>query len=160
MGAMWVVVAAARGAAREVLVGALVSILVPVVGLVLVAAVLLLLLLVAAGEALLLAVGAVGPCIVKWAHGILISVPYLLCHYTPTIEVYWNGLKSFCTELFFPVHPYVGQKHVSQPVAFLQLWQIGTGSTPTDSASAQNYWLVILAVELVACDPSSRTSGL
>ncbi|KAL5518089.1 hypothetical protein EMCRGX_G003769 [Ephydatia muelleri] len=69
MGAMWVVVAAARGAAREVLVGALVSILVPVVGLVLVAAVLLLLLLVAAGEALLLlllAVGAVGPCIVKY----------------------------------------------------------------------------------------------
>eukprot|EP00731_Ephydatia_muelleri_P038705 Em0869g3a len=29
-------------------------------------------------------------------HGILISVPYLLCHYTPTIEVYWNGPKSFC----------------------------------------------------------------
>eukprot|EP00731_Ephydatia_muelleri_P012435 Em0006g1329a len=65
MGAMWVVVAAARGAAGEVVVEALVSILlVPVVGLVVVAAELLLLLvaveavllllLVAAGAALLL----------------------------------------------------------------------------------------------------------
>ena len=33
------------------------------------------------------------------AHGILISVPYLLCHYTPTIEVYWNGPKSFCVSV-------------------------------------------------------------
>eukprot|EP00731_Ephydatia_muelleri_P003036 Em0001g3036a len=62
MGAMWVVVAAARGAAGEVVVGALVSILlVPVVGLVQVAMLLpllvaaaLLLLLVAVGAALLL----------------------------------------------------------------------------------------------------------
>ncbi|KAL5491994.1 hypothetical protein EMCRGX_G017377 [Ephydatia muelleri] len=69
MGATWVVVAAARGAAGEVVVGALVS--VPVVGLVLVAAVLLLLLLevgaallllllMAAGAALLLLLLAVG----------------------------------------------------------------------------------------------------
>ena len=27
--------------------------------------------------------------------GCMVSVPYLLCHYTPTIEVYWNGPKSF-----------------------------------------------------------------
>ena len=52
MGAMWVVVAAGK-----VVVGALVPILVPVVGLVQVAAVLLLLLL-EVGAALLLAVGA------------------------------------------------------------------------------------------------------
>eukprot|EP00731_Ephydatia_muelleri_P036153 Em0206g8a len=67
MGAMWVVVAAARGAAGEVVVGALVSILlVPVVGLVqvamllplLVAAALLLLLVGAALLLLLVAVGA------------------------------------------------------------------------------------------------------
>ncbi|KAL5516643.1 hypothetical protein EMCRGX_G002030 [Ephydatia muelleri] len=57
MGAMRVVVAAARVAAGEVVVGALVPILVPVVGLVQVAAVLLLLLL-EVGAALLLAVGA------------------------------------------------------------------------------------------------------
>ncbi|KAL5505813.1 hypothetical protein EMCRGX_G007320 [Ephydatia muelleri] len=59
MGAMRVVVAAARVAAGEVVVGALVPILVPMVGLVQVA-VLLLLLLVAVGAALLLllAVGA------------------------------------------------------------------------------------------------------
>ncbi|KAL5515496.1 hypothetical protein EMCRGX_G000670 [Ephydatia muelleri] len=56
MGAMWVVVAAARVAAGEVVVGALVPILVPVVGLVQVAAVLLLLLL-EVGAALLLVVG-------------------------------------------------------------------------------------------------------
>ena len=31
--------------------------------------------------------------------GILISVPYLLCHYTPTIEVYWNGPKLFCASV-------------------------------------------------------------
>ena len=60
MGALWVVVAAARGAAGEVVVGALVSILlVPVVGLVVVAAVLLLLLVVV-GAALLLLLVAVG----------------------------------------------------------------------------------------------------
>ena len=57
MGAMRVVVAAARVAAGKVVVGALVPILVPVVGLVQVAAVLLLLLL-EVGAALLLAVGA------------------------------------------------------------------------------------------------------
>ncbi|KAL5496630.1 hypothetical protein EMCRGX_G012954, partial [Ephydatia muelleri] len=56
MGAMRVVVAAARVAAGKVVVGALVPILVPVVGLVQVAAVLLLLLL-EVGAALLLAVG-------------------------------------------------------------------------------------------------------
>eukprot|EP00731_Ephydatia_muelleri_P012217 Em0006g1111a len=56
VGAMWVVVAAARGAAGEVVVGALVSILlVPVVGLVQVAMLLPLLVAVAL---LLLAVGA------------------------------------------------------------------------------------------------------
>ena len=32
-------------------------------------------------------------------HGILISVPYLLCHYAPTIEVYWNGPKLFCVSV-------------------------------------------------------------
>ncbi|KAL5470772.1 hypothetical protein EMCRGX_G028787 [Ephydatia muelleri] len=59
MGAMWVVVAAARGAAGEVVVGALVSILlVPVVGLVVVAAVLLLLLVAVGAALLLLLVGA------------------------------------------------------------------------------------------------------
>ena len=57
MGAMRVVVAAARVAAGKVVVRALVPILVPVVGLVQVAAVLLLLLL-EVGAALLLAVGA------------------------------------------------------------------------------------------------------
>ncbi|KAL5506688.1 hypothetical protein EMCRGX_G008411 [Ephydatia muelleri] len=57
MGAMRVVVAAARVAAGKVVVGALVPILVPVVGLVQVAAVLLLLLL-EVGAALLLALGA------------------------------------------------------------------------------------------------------
>eukprot|EP00731_Ephydatia_muelleri_P012852 Em0007g162a len=68
MGAMWVVVAAARGAAGEVVVGTLASILlVPVVGLVQVAMLLpllvaaaLLLLLVAVGAALLLLLVAVG----------------------------------------------------------------------------------------------------
>eukprot|EP00731_Ephydatia_muelleri_P006697 Em0003g945a len=59
MGAMRVVVAAARVAAGKVVVGALVPILVPVVGLVQVAAVLLLLLL-EVGAALLLAVGRWG----------------------------------------------------------------------------------------------------
>ena len=56
------VVAAARVAAGEVVVGALVPILVPVVGLVQVAAVLLLLLLVAVGAALLLAMGQCCSC--------------------------------------------------------------------------------------------------
>eukprot|EP00731_Ephydatia_muelleri_P033291 Em0027g39a len=57
MGAMWVVVAAARVAAGKVVVGALVPILVPVVGLVQIA-VLLLLLLAVGAALLLLALGA------------------------------------------------------------------------------------------------------
>eukprot|EP00731_Ephydatia_muelleri_P000341 Em0001g341a len=33
------------------------------------------------------------------AHGDLIPVLYLLCHYTPTIEVYWNGSMLFCVSV-------------------------------------------------------------
>ncbi|KAL5467085.1 hypothetical protein EMCRGX_G031263 [Ephydatia muelleri] len=80
MGAMWVVVAAARGAAGEVVVGALVSILlVPVVGLVQVAMLLpllvaaaLLLLLVAVGAALLLLLVAVGAALLLLLVGALL----------------------------------------------------------------------------------------
>eukprot|EP00731_Ephydatia_muelleri_P032513 Em0024g57a len=66
MGAMRVVVAAAKVAAGEVVVGALVPILVPVVGLVQVA-VLLLLLLAAAGAMLLLLLVAVGAALLLLA---------------------------------------------------------------------------------------------
>ena len=51
------------------------------------------------------------------------SVPYLFCHYTPTIEVYWNGPKSFCVssellsevnDVFCKSHPSLAQKVVTR----------------------------------------------
>ena len=96
------VVAAARVAAGEVVVGALVPILVPVVGLVQVAAVLLLLLL-EVGAALLLVVGAALLLVVGAALLLVVGAALLLLlvavgaadhHYTPLVPEIWVHTRS------------------------------------------------------------------
>ncbi|KAL5457434.1 hypothetical protein EMCRGX_G034693 [Ephydatia muelleri] len=105
MGAMWVVVAAARGAAGEVVVGALVSILlVPVVGLVVVAAVLLLLLVVAEAALLLLLLVAAGAVLLLVGAALLL----LLIVVKSTIRKpfcefqYRIGIQQLSTGIYLP----------------------------------------------------------